>query len=176
MRTVACKRIYAQRLTPWLYCLLASGLVLMVFSHRHVQAASATANFNVTATVLTSCTVSATDLVFGTYDGGSASDTTTTSTISVNCSLLTPYTISLNSGTYASGAVRRMGSGTSRLTYEIYRDAGMTGIFGTVAAVLGVSGIGAGVAVPATIYGKIPKNQNVTPGSYADQITVTVDY
>jgi spore coat protein U-like protein len=139
-------------------------------------AASATGNFNVTATVQTSCAVSAADLAFGTYDAASATDTQATSTITVTCSLLTPYTVSLNGGSYASGSARRLGSGTARLGYEIYRDVGMTNIFGTVAATLGVSGIGTGLAVPTTIYGKIPKNQAVVPGSYSDQITVTVDY
>ncbi|WP_394788043.1 spore coat U domain-containing protein [Rhodoferax sp.] len=150
--------------------------VVIALSPKLTHAATATANFNVTATVATSCAVSATDLAFGTYSESTATDATTTSTISVNCTLLTPYTISLNSGNYASGSTRRMGSGTSRLTYEIYRDPAMTGIFGTVAALLGVSGVGTGLAIPNTIYGKIPKNQNVTPGSYLDQITVTVDY
>lgn len=139
-------------------------------------AASATASFNVTATVSTSCSVSAADLAFGSYDASSASDTVATSTISVTCSLLTPYSISLNNGSYASGSTRRLGSGASRLTYEIYRDVGMSGVFGTVAGLLGVSGIGTGFAVPTTIYGRIPKNQAVAPGSYSDQITVTVDY
>jgi spore coat protein U-like protein len=140
------------------------------------QAASATANFNVTATVATSCAVSAADLAFGTYDAAAATDALATTTISVTCSLLTPYTVSLNNGGYASGSTRRMGSGASRLTYEIYRDVGLTGIFGTAGASLGLTGLGTGFAVPNTVYGKIPKNQAVAPGSYADQITVTVDY
>lgn len=140
------------------------------------HAASATANFNVTATVATSCAVSASDLAFGTYDAASNTDTLATSTISVTCSLLTPYAISLNNGTNASGSTRRMGSGASRLSYEIYRDVGLTGIFGLATSALGVSGVGTGFAVPSTIYGKIPKNQAVAPGSYTDQITVTVDY
>lgn len=139
-------------------------------------AATANATFNVSATVATSCAVTAADLAFGVYDAASATDTAATSTISITCSLLTPYTISLDSGGYAAGAVRRMGSGAARLSYEIYRDVTMTNVFGTVAAVLGIAGVGTGFAVPHTIYGKVPKNQAVAPGSYSDQITVTVDY
>ena len=140
------------------------------------HAAQTTATFNVTATVATSCAVSAADLAFGSYDPASATDAVATSTISVTCSLLTPYSISLNNGTYASGATRRMGSGASRLTYEMYRDVGLTGLFGLASASLGISGVGIGSASPTVVYGKIPKNQNVAPGSYSDQITVTVDY
>ncbi|MCX7279260.1 MAG: spore coat U domain-containing protein [Burkholderiales bacterium] len=175
MNTSTYSGIYGKRITP-----LAKQLALIslfaALPPSVARAASATANFNVTATVATSCAVTATEMAFGTYDGGSATDATTTSTINVNCSLLTPYTISLNNGSFAAGSTRRMGNGTSRLTYEIYRDPAMTGIFGTVAATLGVSGVGTGVAIPNIIYGKIPKNQNVAPGSYLDQITVTVDY
>lgn len=175
MGSFAFNRIYTKGISRLVKPFTLTGLFI-VLSLGSAHAATATANFNVTATVATSCAVTATDMAFGTYDGGSATDTTTTSTISVNCTLLTPYTISLNSGTFAAGSTRRMGSGTSRLTYEIYRDPAMTGIFGTVAALLGVSGIGTGIATPNIIYGKIPKSQNVTPGSYLDQITVTVDY
>lgn len=139
-------------------------------------AASATTTFNVTATVQTSCSVSAADLTFGTYDAASPTDTLGTSTVTVTCSLLTPYTVSLNAGNNASGSTRRMGSGSARLAYEIYRDVAMLNIFGTVASALNVSGVGTGFAVPTTIYGKIPKAQAVVPGSYTDQITVTVDY
>lgn len=153
-----------------------TGLALALAATPSAWGASATGSFNVTATVQTSCAVSAADLAFGTYDAASGSDTTATSSITVTCSLLTPYNISLDGGTYVAGGVRRMGSGASRLNYEIYRDVAMSNVFGTVAALLGVSGIGTGLAVPTTIYGKIPKNQAVVPGSYSDQITVTVDY
>lgn len=141
-----------------------------------VHAATSSTSFNVTATVQTACSVSAADLAFGNYDAASVSDTVASTTITVTCSLLTPYDISLDSGANANGSVRRLGSGASRLNYEIYRNALMTNIFGTVAATLGVSGVGTGLAVPTTIYGKIPKGQAVAPGSYTDQITVTVDY
>ena len=161
----------------WLALALAlAGAAFLAGFAPAAHAASATTTFNVTATVQTSCSVSASDLAFGTYDAASLTDTLSTSTVTVTCSLLTPYTISLNSGTNASGSTRRLGSGAARLSYEIYRDVSMTNIFGTVAASLGVSAVGTGLSVPITLYGKIPKTQAVVPGSYSDQITVTVDY
>ncbi len=153
-----------------------SGLLVLVGPLRPAAAATATTTFNVTATVATSCSATAADLAFGSYDAASATDTTATSTINVTCSLLTPYTISLDNGSFASGSTRQMGSGASRLSYEIYRDVTMTNIFGSIAQSLGVAGIGTGFAVPQIIYGKVPKNQAVAPGSYTDQITVTIDY
>jgi spore coat protein U-like protein len=143
---------------------------------RNAHAASTTTTFNVTATVSTSCAVSASDLAFGNYDPGSAVDALSTSTISVTCSLGTAYTISLDNGTHSAGATRRMGSGASRLTYQMYRDVGLSGVFGLAASALGVSGIGTGIGVPTLLYGKIAAGQVVPPGSYADQVTVTIDY
>jgi spore coat protein U-like protein len=140
------------------------------------HAASTTTTFNVTATVVDSCAVSASDLAFGTYDPASATDKTGTSTVNVTCSLGTAYTVSLNNGTHASGSTRRLAAGASRLTYQVYKDVGATLIFGAIADTLGVSGIGTGVAIPSVIYGVIPKTQNVGSGSYSDQITVTIDY
>ena len=163
--------------TRWVQLLMSlwvlSGLCI---GARSAHAASATTTFNVTATVAPSCAVTATDLAFGAYDPGSATDKTATSTVSVLCTLGTAYTVSLNDGANAASGSRRMASGASRLTYQIYRDAAHTGVFGTVANLLGTSGIGTGVAIPATIYGVIPKTQNVATGSYSDQITVTIDY
>ncbi len=139
-------------------------------------AASTGTVFNVTAQVQTSCQVSASDLAFGTYDPGSATDATGTSTISVKCSLLTPYTLGLSYGANASGNVRQMANGTERLSYQLYQDAAGLNIFGLVSDLLGASGVGTGLTVPTTVYGKIPAGQNVAPGSYSDQITVTLDY
>lgn len=139
-------------------------------------AASASTTFSVTATVVDACSVSATNLAFGAYDPAATTDKTATSTISVQCSLGTAYTISLDNGGNASGSTRRMASGANRLSYEMYRDVGNSLIFGTVANLLGVSGVGTGVAVPTTVYGVIPKSQSVGTGSYADQITVTIEY
>ena len=156
----------------------AAAAIVLAFglSPQQAGAASATASFNVTVTVLTSCAVSAADLAFGTYDAATATDHTGNTTISVTCSLLTPYTLSMNTGSNAQGSTRRMGSGTARLAYEVYRDAAMTNVFGTAAAAAGISGVGTGFAVPTTIYGKIPKNQAVVAGNYADALTVTIDY
>jgi spore coat protein U-like protein len=156
--------------------LLQSAVLLAAIACGSAHAASATATFNVTAAVLDSCAVTASDLAFGVYDPTSASNKSGASTINVTCSLGTLYTISLNNGTHASGTTRRMAAGTNRLTYQVYRDVGATQIFGAVADALGVSGIGTGIAVPSVVYGVIPKAQNVGSGVYSDQITVTVDY
>jgi spore coat protein U-like protein len=142
--------------------------LLALAAGNSANAASATTTFNITATVVDSCAVTASDLAFGTYDPTSVTDKSGASTINVTCSLGTLYTISLDNGTHASGSTRRMAAGASRLTYQAYKDAGGTQIFGSVLNSLGVSGVGTGVPIPALVYGVIPKSQNVGAGSYSD--------
>lgn len=165
----------AARMRAWSKLLrIAAGL--MLFGSGAASAASAQTTFNVTALVVDSCAVSATDLAFGTYSPTSITDKTGTSTISVTCSLGTLYTIGLNNGTHASGSTRRMAAGLVMLTYQLYRNVGATLVFGSAADTLGVAGVGTGVAIPTVVYGVIPNSQNVNAGSYSDVITVTIDY
>ena len=167
----------ATRNVSLLWCAaICVAIALALAAPGRAGAASATATFNVTATVVDSCAVTASDLAFGTYDPAAATDKSGTSTVNVTCSLGTPYTISLNNGANATGSTRKMAAGASRLTYQVYKDVAATTVFGTVANSLGVSGVGTGAAIPAVIYGVIPKTQNVSSGSYSDQITVTIDY
>lgn len=156
--------------------LRAATAALLAAPLMSAQAASVSASFSVTASVVDACSVSATDLAFGEYDSSALLDKTATSTISVRCSLGTPYQIGLDGGTYASGATRRMASGANRLNYEMYRDPARSLIFGTIANLLGVSGIGTGLTMPTTIYGTNPAGQVVSIGSYSDQVMVTVEY
>jgi spore coat protein U-like protein len=150
--------------------------LLLAIAATPATAASTSTSFNVTATVVDACGVSATDLAFGTCDPTSAVDKIGSSTISVTCSLGTVYTVSLNDGVNAAGGVRRMASGANRLGYQLYRDAAHLLIFGTLANLLNASGVGTGLVTPFTVFGKVPKAQNVATGSYSDQITVTIDY
>lgn len=140
------------------------------------SAASTGTTFNVTTEVQPSCQVSATNLAFGVYNPANLSNQLASSTLTVVCSLGTPYTVSLNYGSNAQGNGRRMGNGPKRIQYELYRDATRTQVFGTVADTLGTSGVGTGSAQVHTVYGSIPAAQNVEPGSYSDQVTVTLDY
>lgn len=150
------------------------GSLMLVIASPAV-AVTATTTFNVTATVVASCAATATDLAFGTYDPAAASDKTATSTISVNCSLSTPYTISLNNGSNFS-TTRQMAAGASRLGYQLYRNIGVTQIFGAVANLQSAVGTGTGALQSVTVYGVIPNTQNVAPGSYSDLITLSIDY
>jgi spore coat protein U-like protein len=127
--------------------------------------------FNVTATVQSTCVISATAMSFGTY---TAVVSNSTSTVTVTCTNTTPYTVALNAGAATGATVtnRSMtGTGSALLGYALYSDTGRTVNFATTASITG-----SGAAQPITIYGQIPAGEYVAPGSYTDTITATVTY
>lgn len=142
-------------------------------------ASTATTQFNVTATVLANCAVSATDLTFGNYAATSGTPLAATSTLSVTCTNGLSYTVSLDGGTNTgSVAARAMTDGaTHNLTYGLYTTIGYTNLWGDgTAGTVTAAGTGSGSAQSLTVYGRVPISQFVTAGNYTDRITVTVTY
>lgn len=142
-------------------------------------AATATTTFQVTATVLSVCTVSATNLAFGNYDASSGTPNDASSTVTTTCSNTTAYTVALNAGTGsgATVALRKMTNGANTLNYSMYTTAGRTTVWGdgTLSTVT-QAGTGNGSGQALTVYGRVPTSQYVTAGSYTDTVTATVTY
>jgi spore coat protein U-like protein len=142
-------------------------------------AGTATTTFNVTATVLSNCSVSATDLLFGNYSASSATPLTVNSTVSVTCTNGSAYTVALDGGTHTGNvAARSMTDGaTHSLLYALYTANTYASIWGDgTASTLTVGGTGNGAAQPLTVFGRVAAAQFVTAGAYSDRITVTVSY
>ena len=150
--------------------------------------ADATANLTVSASVGTSCTISSTDLSFGTYDGivaHASQDLTETATISTTCTTGSIVVITMGGGQYGAwnrrSRIRQMKNegSNSYLKYEIYADAGHTFVWNydktrmrTVTEV-----VGNGAPQNMTIYGKVFKNQkDAEAGNYTDTVTIGVHY
>jgi spore coat protein U-like protein len=141
-------------------------------------AATSTTTFQVSANVASSCSASATNLAFGNYDPLAVLPTAGTSTVTVQCTLLTNYTIGLSAGTGAGATVttRKMTKGADTLNYSLYQDAAHLLVWGNTLGTDTISGVGTGLAIPHTVYGRIPTAQNVNTGAYLDTITVTINY
>ncbi|WP_159980111.1 MULTISPECIES: spore coat U domain-containing protein [unclassified Novosphingobium] len=131
------------------------------------------------------CSVSATNLSFGTYNPGSSSPAAATATVNASCiSVSVPMTatvdLGLSAGTSTTAAARQMANGTARLGYNIYQDNGYAAIWG--------NGSNGGTSQTMTInnllsfnatktaYGRIPVSQYVKAGAYADSIVVTFTF
>ena len=157
----------------------------------------ATATFTVSATVLKTCSVTATNLGFGSYTPGVAA-LTATSTVTVSCSNGTTYTVALDKGTTAGGTVAQRlmleTGGTSTLQYSLCTSPAVAGVCpantawgdgnnGTVTQ----GGTGAGMAAvnakAFTVNGGLPDNAfnqaaqvNGVSTAYSDLVTVSVAY
>lgn len=142
-------------------------------------AATATTTFKVTATVASSCKVTATDLGFGAYDPLAAA-LDGTSTITATCTAQTPYTIGLDAGLNAGGTTTRRMKGddtaTTLLSYELYSDTTRSAIWGALGGTTVAHSALTGGALYYTVYGRIPASQYVPAANYADTVTVTVTY
>ena len=158
---------------------MIAALLATIVVARAADAATATAQFNVTITIQSNCTVqSATDLAFGSQ-GVITTNVDAQSTISVQCTDTTPYNIGVNAGTGAGATVaaRKMtGPAAATVTYSVYRDAARTLIWGTTIGTDTVAATGNGSAQPVTVYGRVPPQATPASGAYSDTLTVTVTY
>jgi spore coat protein U-like protein len=156
----------------------AFAMSLVAASIGSLQAATVTSTFAVTATVLSTCLVAATPLAFGNYDPTIVAALDATNTVTVTCSIGTPYDVGLNAGngTGADVASRKLTKGTDLLSYSLYLETGRTTIWGNT---VGTDTLRATALITPTVhsvYGRIFSGQNIPAGAYADTIMVTITY
>ena len=139
-----------------------------------------------------SCGVETTGVSFGTYDISLATPHDATGNVTVTCSYLPPggataasFQASLSSGGSGSYSPRQMASGPARLNYNLFHDAARSSIWGNGLAGTGtVSGelrVGPGVgngtrSIQFPLYGRVPAQQIVPMGAYADTIVLTLTF
>jgi len=137
------------------------------------------APFTMSATVVPSCFVSATDLDFGT-DSLLSGNKDQTSTVSITCAAGQAYSVRLNQGITTGGPtttrLMKHASSSATIPYQLFSNAARTQNWGN-SATNDVDGTGTGSAVTHTVYGRVPA-QAVAPqaGSYSDIVTITVIY
>lgn len=144
------------------------------------QAASTTTTLPVAATVVSTCVVAATPLVFGNYSSTTATATEADSRIVVLCTPGAVYDVALDAGQNSNDVTARKlagaGPGSDTLDYAIFRDAGRAQNWGTTPGSDTVTGTGTGADQVHTVYGSIPAQQAAAIGAYSDVVTVTVSY
>ncbi len=134
-------------------------------------------SFLVSVGVAAQCTTTASTLNFGTR-ASLGTVVSANSSVNVSCSTSTAYSVGLNAGATTGGttALRRMGSGTSSVGYQLCRNNTCTLNWGDTTATDTASGIGIGSSQRFTVYGRVPAQANPPPGAYTDTVTVTVTY
>ena len=133
--------------------------------------------FTVIAAVGAACSLSATDLAFGSYSGSLID---ATSTISVNCTNATPYNVGLDAGIAPGATVTNRGMtgpGPTLLNYRLLSDPARTINWGNTVGIDTVAGTGTGTAQFLNVYGQLPASQpTLQPGTYSDVITATITF
>ena len=140
-----------------------------------------TFTWQATTQIISSCTISAANLSFGTVNV-LASNVDATTTLGLNCTANAPWKVKLNGGTVTGNvAGRRMGqSGAAPgvINYQL-RHTGANGpLWGDETGGTGaLTGTGSGASQTLTLYGRVPGGQP-TPaiGTYSDTVTATVEF
>jgi spore coat protein U-like protein len=165
----------------------AAALALVVADP---AAAQTTATLAVTASVASNCTIATTPVAFGSYDPLSAANVTAAGTVRVRCTKGAIPTVSLDTGSHASGSTRRMSDGSatpSFLAYELKQPTANT--VGAACPAFGVGavwGTGTGAltftAAPSSalriysVCGELAAAQDVPAGSYNDSVLATITF
>jgi spore coat protein U-like protein len=155
------------------------SLGLAGFGSAH--AATATGTLDVSATVGAVCSVTTTPVAFGAYSG---SEINTTGGVSVTCTNLTPYNITLDAGAHydAVSGYRTIAQGLESMPYVLFTPAGDpnewgdAGYAGTYAFGSPVADTGNGAAQPHVVNARLLAGASVSSGTYNDVVGVTVHY
>jgi len=158
-------------------CLGATSLAIPVNAATYLNG-SATANFDVTLTIVANCIIAATPLNFGSVQGVLSTAVNVNTTVNVTCTNTTPYNVGLNAGTGtgSSGTARFMsgtGVNTGTVAFNLFQTSGAT-LWGNTQGTNTLGGIGSGSLQPLTVYGQVPAQATPAPDAYKSTITATV--
>lgn len=123
------------------------------------------------------CTITATSVVFGSYNVFNATPRDSTGTVSVRCIPTASVTVTLSRGSSSTYTTRTLRSGTFVLNYNLYQNAARTTIFGDGTGGTGRFSGSVGLTTRnITVYGRIPAGQDARVGSYTDTIIATITF
>jgi spore coat protein U-like protein len=126
------------------------------------------------------CTVSTTSINFGSYDVYDTAPNDSTGSIILNCSGgAKDVVVEIDRGGASSFGSRRMVNGSEHLAYNLYLNASRTIVWGDGTGGTQANDVGNppnNDDVILTVFARIPAGQDVSSGSYSDNVTVTVNH
>jgi spore coat protein U-like protein len=163
-----------------LFGILALGIVFVSAP----ASAATTADVAISATVVSSCSITALPVAFGNYDALSSTPNDASGSVAVTCSVGSNPKIWLGQGLNAGGGstaavpVRRMKNGTTNfLSYQLYQESSHSNIWGGTDASSPAAATATDLnPVTSTIHGRVPINQASTVGAYSDTVVATVNF
>lgn len=139
---------------------------------------SSSFTFQVSATVINDCTISAAPVNFGS-NGVLNGPVRATGSLSVRCVNNNAYRITLNGGSVANDVTARKmkpASGSARIAYRLSQTLDGT-LWGDGTGSTAVhTGTGTGSAMGVTIYGMVPAQTTPAPGDYSDTVQATIAF
>lgn len=162
--------------------LRSAAVLALLAAAAPVLAADDSTTFDVTITITSSCTISATaptDVNFGSV-ASTATNVDAQGQLVVTCTPGTAYTIALDDGQNGTDVnSRKMSDGTNEVPYQLYRAAarGAGDVWGSTTGVGGnvLAGSGTGAAQNLPVYGRTP-SANFPAATYSDVVTATITY
>jgi spore coat protein U-like protein len=127
-----------------------------------------------------SCTISATSVNFGNYNVYNGSDIDSTGTVTYRCnSFAFNITVGLTRGASATFNPRQMRKGAEVLSYNLFRDASRTTVWGdgtSGTSVYSIFNPPNNSNVNLTVYGRLPAGQDVSAGAFSDTVTAVINF
>ncbi|MFN3609553.1 MAG: spore coat U domain-containing protein [Hyphomonas sp.] len=144
----------------------------LAVSAQAAHAATANGTLDVQATVVNTCVVLTTPVVFASVGLDAV---TANGSITVNCTNSSAFTVALDGGDSGDISARTLSHATlpASFNYQLYTDAGRTTVWGD--GVTGTQANGTGPSQTLTVYGVTTSTPD-TAGAYADEVQVTVTY
>lgn len=169
---------------------VAISLMALAGWNTPVQAATVTGTIDSTITLLAACEINgnaaADGADFGTLDFGSHSTFFTSATtqvdsgssgaISIRCAPGSDATLTITGGQHdgsVAGSGRAMGTGSTAVAYDIYRDVALQNVLANGAT---FSIPANGVAQQVPIYGRALGRAGLAPGTYTDIVSVSLTF
>lgn len=136
------------------------------------------ANFQVKANVVNSCTIAAQDINFGSLAMPSIGKADADGALSIACTINLPYTVTITSADGNTGAPKmKNGAGTSQIIYGLYTDAARTTqVSNGVNGGQPYTGVGTGLVVTHTVFARLDLNQPAEAGAHANTHVATITY
>lgn len=162
-----------------LYSVRILTCLIMIFICQKVMGLTITGTLPVTATVINggSCTLEGvTNMIFPQYSPINSDPDHATGSVTVTCTTNMPFDIGIDKG-LSDGATEEnrlltRRAGKQELKYGLFQDGNHKYNYGTILGRNTLHQLGTGSSQTITIYGEIPINQPVEPGTYTDTVTI----
>lgn len=165
----------SRKIASAILCVALAGGPMLPLS---ANATTRTTTFTVTLNIVADCSITATNLAFGSA-GLITANIDQTTTLSVLCTPSTAYNVGLDAGSTASSttAARLLaGPSSSTIGFQLYRDSARTQVWGVTVGTDTQSATATGLAQAITVYGRVPPQAAPAAGAYTSTITATVTF